>query len=414
MIKGGTILKATGVVVEYNPFHNGHFYHIKESRKKTAPDILIAVMSGNFLQRGEPALVNKWTRAEMALQAGVDIVIELPYVFATAQASDFAYGSIALLEAIGCEAFCFGSEEGSIEPFIRTHEVLTSHQEAYQKHIKTYMKLGVSYPKALNKAFEEVTKNVPFDLVNLSKPNNILGYHYLEAAHRSNAQIKPVTIQRIVADYHDDVAPDQSIASATGIRKALFEEGSNPQSIRSLANYMPTTSLERLLDWKEAYGEFGSWEHFWPLLRFTILRSSLKDLASYAEVTEGIEHLLFESAKRSQTFEEFMTHVKSKRYTWTRIQRMLTHIYTGFTWDELKKHQHPTYLRILGMTHNGQTYLNENKKNLSLPLVSRVAATKDSLLSLDIHASDLYHLGLQSQTLKRPIGMDYRTPPIIV
>ncbi|EPD52899.1 hypothetical protein HMPREF1210_01279 [Paenisporosarcina sp. HGH0030] len=403
-------MKATGVVVEHNPFHNGHFYHIKESRKKTAADIIIAVMSGNFLQRGEPALVDKWSRTEMALKAGVDIVIELPYVFATAQASDFARGSITLLEALECEAFCFGSEEGTIEPFTRSYDVLTTQQEAYQNSIKQYMQLGLSYPKALNEAYSDITTHLNLPLVDLSKPNNILGYHYIEAACQMQAHIKPVTIQRIVANYHDNVDQDQSIASATGIRKALFDDG----SIEALGKFMPHTSLEQLLKWKDSIGVFGSWQQFWPLLRHTIIRSSTKNLASYAEVTEGIEHLIHEAARECETFEDFMSRVKSKRYTWTRIQRMLTHIYTGFTWESLKEHQKPTYLRVLGMTQNGQKYLSEKKKNLSLPLVSRVAATKDSLLDLDIHASDLYQLGLQSPKIKQPVGMDYRKPPIIL
>ena len=403
-------MKATGIVVEHNPFHNGHFYHIKESRNKTAADIIIAVMSGNFLQRGEPSLVDKWTRSEMALKAGVDLVIELPYVFATAQASDFARGSIALLEALGCDAFCFGSEEGTIEPFTNTYEVITSQQQTYQKLIKQYMKLGFSYPKSLNQAYAEITKDNNLQLVDLSKPNNILGYHYVEAANQINARMKPFTIQRIISNYHDEVDESQSIASATGIRKAIFEEG----SIDALANFMPQTSLDLLLKWKESVGVFGSWPQFWPLLRFTILRSSLKELASYAEVTEGIENLIYEAAIKSETFEEFMTHVKSKRYTWTRIQRMLTHIYTGFTWDALKSHPNPTYLRVLGMTHEGQKYLNQKKKSLSLPLVSRAAATKDSLLDLDIQATDLYQLGLQSSKIERPIGLDYRKTPIFI
>jgi predicted nucleotidyltransferase len=272
------------------------------------------------------------------------------------------------------------------------------------------MKLGLSYPKALNQAYAEITNESNLHLVDLSKPNNILGYHYVEAAYQMNARMKPYTIQRIVANYHDDVDESQSIASATGIRKAIFEEG----SIDALANFMPQTSLDHLVKWKDSVGVFGSWPQFWPLLRFTIIRSSVKELASYAEVTEGIEHLIYEAAIKSETFEEFMTHVKSKRYTWTRIQRMLTHIYTGFTWEALKSHPNPTYLRVLGMTHNGQQYLNQKKKSLSLPLVSRVAATKDSLLDLDIIATDLYQLGLQSPKIERPIGLDYRKRPIII
>ncbi|WP_075617457.1 nucleotidyltransferase [Paenisporosarcina indica] len=403
-------MKATGVIVEHNPFHNGHFYHIRESRKITDADVIIAVMSGNFLQRGEPALVDKWTRAEMALKAGVDLVIELPYVFATAQASDFARGSVTILEAMGCDNLCFGSEEGSIEPFTNTYKLISTHQETYQNRIKQYMKLGYSYPKAMNEAYDSITKNANVDVVDLSKPNNILGYHYVEAAYRMNARISPITIQRIIADFHDDVDQNQSIASATGIRKAIFDHG----SIEAMTNFMPKTSLEHLFQWRESVGVFGSWQHFWPLVRFTIIRSSLKELASYTEVTEGIEHLILDAAKKSETFEKFMSLVKSKRYTWTRIQRMLTHIYTGFTWEELHAHPTPTYLRILGMTHNGQKYLNEKKKSLSLPLVSRVAATKDSLLELDIRATDLYHLGLKHLENEQQIGLDYQKPPIII
>lgn len=402
-------MRATGVVVEHNPFHNGHLYHIKESRENTGADIVIAVMSGNFLQRGEPALVDKWTRAQMALNGGVDLVIELPYVFATAQASDFARGSISILEAIGCSSFCFGSEQGTIEPFINTYELIASQKESYQLLIKQFMQTGMSYPKALNEAYATLTVNKESSsFVDLSKPNNILGYHYIESALQMDAQIQPVTIQRIVAGYHDDIEQDQSIASATGIRKAIFDDA----SIQEISQYMPLSSVENILKWKSDIGVFGSWQQFWPLLRFTILRMSTIELSKHAEVTEGIENLIKEAAKTSETFEDFMSVVKSKRYTWTRIQRMLTHIYTGFTWTDLHQHKEPTYLRLLGMTKDGQKYLNENKKNLALPLLSRVAATKDSLLSYDIHATDMYMLGIQSRS--NLIGMDYRTPPISI
>lgn len=401
-------MRATGVVVEHNPFHNGHLYHIKESRKNTGADVVIAVMSGNFLQRGEPALVDKWSRTKMALQGGVDIVIELPYVFATAQASDFAKGSIALLEAAGCTDFCFGSEQGSIEPFINTYDLITAQQESYQHSINQFMKTGMSYPKALNEAYADLIKGYNQPFVDLSQPNNILGYHYIEAAYHLQASIKPVTIQRIVSGYHDDVLPGQSIASATGIRKVIF----NDQGISDLTPLLPKASLQNIVEWQSNIGSFGSWQHFYPYLRFQIIRSSIEQLASYAEVTEGIEYLLKEAAQKSNTFENFMEVVKSKRYTWTRIQRMLTHIYTGFTWDDLKQASSPTYLRLLGMTEMGQRYLNEHKKNLSLPLVSRVGAVKDSMLSHDIKATDLYTLGIQSHAFNQPIGRDYRQPPI--
>ncbi len=401
-------MRATGVVVEHNPFHNGHLYHIKESRKNTGADVVIAVMSGNFLQRGEPSLVDKWSRTKMAIQGGVDIVIELPYVFATAQASDFAKGSIALLEAAGCTDFCFGSEQGSIEPFINTYDLITSQQESYQQSINKFMKTGMSYPKALNEAYAHLIKGYDQSFVDLSQPNNILGYHYIEAAYHLKAFIKPVTIQRIVSGYHDDVLPGQSIASATGIRKVIF----NDQGVNDLTPLLPKASLQSIVEWQTNIGSFGSWQQFYPYLRFQIIRTSIEQLASYAEVTEGIEYLLKEAAQKSNTFEHFMELVKSKRYTWTRIQRMLTHIYTGFTWDDLKQASSPTYIRLLGMTEKGQLYLNKHKKNLSLPLVSRVGSVKDSMLSQDIKATDLYTLGIQSHAFNQPIGRDYRQPPI--
>lgn len=401
-------MRATGVVVEHNPFHNGHLYHIKESRKNTGADVVIAVMSGNFLQRGEPSLVDKWSRTKMAIQGGVDIVIELPYVFATAQASDFAKGSIALLEAAGCTDFCFGSEQGSIEPFINTYDLITSQQESYQQSINKFMKTGMSYPKALNEAYAHLIKGYDQSFVDLSQPNNILGYHYIEAAYHLKAFIKPVTIQRIVSGYHDDVLPGQSIASATGIRKVIF----NDQGVNDLTPLLPKASLQSIVEWQTNIGSFGSWQQFYPYLRFQIIRTSIEQLASYAEVTEGIEYLLKEAAQKSNTFEHFMELVKSKRYTWTRIQRMLTHIYTGFTWDDLKQASSPTYIRLLGMTEKGQLYLNKHKKNLSLPLVSRVGSVKDSMLSQDIKATDLYTLGIQSLAFNQPIGRDYRQPPI--
>ncbi len=403
-------MRATGIVVEYNPFHNGHLYHFQQSRLKTKSDIVIAVMSGNFLQRGEPALVDKWTRTKMALAAGVDIVIELPYVFATAQASDFAKGAIYLLDALKCTSFCFGSEEGSLNAFHHTYDLLSTKKADYNAAISNLIKQGISYPKALNEAYKLISAHSTIPLVDLSKPNNILGYHYIEAAHNLQAAIKPETIQRVVSNYHDDVKTNETIASATGIRKALFEE----QALAPVQHFLPNTSYNELVTWKEHQQAFGSWEQFWPLLRFTILRHSKAQLATFSEVTEGMENAIWNAAHKCETFVEFMHSIKSKRFTWTRIQRMLTHIYTGFTREQLKQFNLPTYIRPLGMSKNGQAYLQSIKKDLQLPLISRVAASKgNDMLELDIKVTNLYYLGLQTTTSQKLIGNDYRTIPII-
>lgn len=403
-------MKATGIVVEYNPFHNGHLHHLQQTRIKTNSDIIIAVMSGNFLQRGEPALVDKWTRSKMAVAAGVDLVIELPYAFATAQASDFAKGAIFLLDALKCHSFCFGSEEGSLEAFQETYNLLLTKKDEYNTAIASYMKKGISYPKALNEAYNEISEATTVRLVDLSKPNNILGYHYIQAANRLNSDIKPETIQRVVANYHDDALKTETIASATGIRKLLFEG----QKLSEVNAFMPSTSLLGLTEWESNNKSFGSWEQFYPALRLLIIRSSREELGQIAEITEGMENAIWKAAKTHTNFQSFMQQIKSKRFTWTRIQRMLTHIYTDFTWNQLRKIDFPTYIRPLAMNKNGQAYLQSIKKDLQLPLVSRVAASKkDTQLQLDIKAADLYYLGLQSSYGESMVGSDFRIAPII-
>lgn len=397
-------MKAVGIVVEYNPFHNGHAYHAKQAKTETNADVVIAVMSGQFLQRGEPALVDKWTRTKMALQNGVDIVIELPYVYSTAQATDFAYGAISLLDAIGCETFAFGSEAGRIEPFLQTYEGIHAHQTLYNEQIRQAIQNGLSYPMALQQAYLAVKQAANIEMVNLSLPNNILGYHYIEAAKKYHLQIQPYTIKRLQAGYHDDIDYTLQIASATGIRKALKEN-------LTIQQFMPTSAYEHLIEWQQQHRDFVSWHVFWPLLQYAILRHTPEQLTSYPDVKEGLEHALIKHAKTSDTFEQFMTKLKSKRYTWTRLQRMLTHIYTGFTKEQLHAFEKPSYIRLLGISAQGQRFLSTKKKEMSLPLISRVAASDDPMLALDLQATLMYQLGLSLFSTKK-IDEDFKTPPI--
>lgn len=402
--KRGEDLIATGIIVEYNPFHNGHLYHIKQSRELTDADVIIAVMSGHFLQRGEPAFVDKWTRTKMALENGADLVIELPYIYATAQASDFAKGGVLLLEALQCDFLSFGSEQGDITPFLNTYELLEAHNDKLQENIKCFVKTGLSYPQALNTAYQQLLSDTELTYADLTKPNNILGYHYVENIKKYNTNIKPITIQRIQAGYHEKIDNGKTIASATGIRQEIQEK----HSLQSVTSFLPKSSLQTLTEWHEDFKHFASWELFWPYLRFSILRLSPEQIALYAEVTEGIEFSIIQAAKECNDFNSFMHKVKSKRYTWTRIQRMLTHIFTNFTWQQLHSSNKPSYIRLLGMSKNGQHYLSERKKLFTLPVISRVASSSDSMLLQDIHATDLYMLALG----KNKMGMDYKIPPI--
>ncbi|QTB27907.1 nucleotidyltransferase [Lysinibacillus sphaericus] len=401
-------MKAVGIVVEYNPFHNGHAYHLTQAKKVAKADIVIAVMSGTFLQRGEPAMVDKWTRTKMALAGGVDIVIELPYVYSTAPATDFAKGAISILTAVGCDSFAFGSEDGSIQPFLNTYDLIDNNRTEYDALIKDSLKTGASYPKSLYYAYEQLTQKFPAPYIDLAQPNNILGFHYLEAARTLDSNIKLLTIPRIAAGYHDALKQDSSIASATGIRKAL----ASTSSLQSVQKVVPETSFDYLTDWHRHYKKFASWESFWPLLQFTIMRHTPSELTRYAEVTEGIENAIMKAAKNSSSFNSFMEKIKSKRYTWTRIQRMITHIYTGFTKEQLQSFEAPSFIRLLGMSAKGQAYLGKRKKDIELPLISRVAATNDAMLAIDIHAAELYNLSIEQGVTAQSLPKDYQTPPI--
>lgn len=404
-------MKATGVIVEYNPFHNGHIYHVLQSKKKTEADVVIAVMSGNFLQRGEPAFVDKWTRSKMALTTGVDIVFELPYAFATGHAPLFAKGSIEILDAAGCASFCFGSEDGDVKPFENSIQLIEQSAEQYDETVKENVKHGLSYPKALNEAYKligqaQVSLN---PLADLTQPNNILGFHYMNAAREIQSSMEATTIQRIGANFHDEIKENQEIASATGIRNSFL----NSSDLDDIAKFIPPITREVLSEWQKSYKTFGSWTLFYPYLRFIILRDGPERLSSIADITEGIENLMYRAAKSNDTFEGFMNVVKSKRYTWTRIQRMLTHIFTGYTYATRNKIKSPSYLRLLGMTANGQAYLNKNKKRLKLPLVSKVSAFSNVSLDFDIHAADMYAFGI-ANTNSPVLGKDYKQSPLII
>ncbi|GLC87568.1 nucleotidyltransferase [Lysinibacillus piscis] len=401
-------MKAVGIVVEYNPFHNGHAYHLQQAKAVAQADIVIAVMSGTFLQRGEPAMVDKWTRTKMALAGGVDIVIELPYVYSTAAATDFAKGAIFLLSAINCHAFAFGSENGAIAPFLNTFQLIDTHRSDYNMLIKESLQTGASYPKSLHYAYTQLSQKFPADYIDLSQPNNILGFHYIEAAAHLKSAIQPLTIPRIAAGYHEPVQQGATIASATGIRKAL----ATTNELQHIQNVLPHTSFDYLMDWSTQHGHFASWEQFWPLLQFTLLRHTSHELTRYMEVTEGIEHALIKAAKTSNSFNDFMEKVKSKRYTWTRIQRMLTHIYTGYTKEQAHHLDKPSYIRLLGMSAVGQAYLGQYKKQIELPLISRVAAIKNDMLAVDIHAAEIYNISVEQQVKHNRLPKDYQTPPI--
>ncbi len=403
-------MKAVGLIVEYNPFHNGHAYHLNASKEAANADVVIAVMSGNFLQRGEPALVSKWYRTKMALLNGVDIVFELPFRFAVQKAETFANGAISILDAACCESVCFGSESGNLFDFLHTIDFLKREQQSYEENFNRFIDTGVSYPKAISLAFQNLSDSKKY--LDLTMPNNILGLEYIKAINKQRSMVKPLTVARKNADYHDEYFASETIASATSIRKAIF---SNEVGKKEIDQYVPESTKQLLTDYLHHYQHFHQWENYWSYLQFRLLQSSPDELREIYEMEEGLENRLLAAALVSNNFQDFMQKIKTKRYTWTRLQRLCVHILTNTKKMELVSLPgKATYLRLLGMTSNGKEYLNKNKKNFSLPLVSKLSSFKEKDIQFDVKAARVYTLGLPNPVKNDLVGQEYKQPPIFV
>ncbi|PED50345.1 hypothetical protein CON49_09415 [Bacillus cereus] len=393
------------MVVEYNPFHNGHLYHVQQTKKLTQSDIIIAVMSGPFLQRGEPALISKWYRTKMALANGVDLVVELPYIFATQKAETFANGAISILNALRVSEICFGSEDGQIENFYNTISVQKNEEETFNYLVKQFMDAGNSYAKATSDAFTHILtseKNI-----DMSQPNNILGFQYMKAILSQNSSIQAQTIKRFASHYHDETFNDQHIASATSIRKQLFsEEG----SFTTIEPFLPQATTSLLANYKQNYGILHNWEQYFSFFKYRLMTMSPGDLRHIYEIEEGLEHRILSKIQNSSSFYSFMEALKTKRYTWTRLQRACTHILTNTTKEEIRSaniEQHAPYIRLLGMSQKGQTYLSKNKKKIELPILTHTKTFDHAALDIEKKANSVYfsimHEPLRTQLLKQDI-----------
>jgi len=401
-------LKAAGLVVEYNPFHNGHQYHLDQSLARTKADLAIGVMSGNFLQRGEPALVNKWARTKMALKAGVDLIVELPFVHAVQKAEYFSEAAILLLEELQCEWVCFGSEKGEIEPFMDTYALLAEHADLIDHQAKSFMDAGHSYPKAMALAYAELKKTYP-NMLTLDQPNNILGFHYVSAILKNKLSIKPITIQRTGSGYHDASLPKDSIASATGIRKEITADG----SLKDVARFLPSTSYEILEDYQDEMRLWHTWDLYWPYVKLKLLTTPPSALKDIYEMKEGLENRLITAAQTSATFLEFMQKVKTKRYTWTRLQRLLTYLLMNITNDDIPHTLKPTYIRVLGFSQKGREYMQSLKKEKGHLLLTRPAAANDPILSIEQRAANVHASILPAEMWQQVQKREFQ-PPVII
>lgn len=388
-------MKVVGLVVEYNPLHYGHAYHFQQAKQEIAADAVVIIMSGHFLQRGEPAIVNKWTRAKMALAMGVDIVLELPYIYSTQPAERFALGAIASLNQLPfITHLCFGSESGELSQLKQVADIVTEEPNTLKECLKEHLNQGLSYPHAYAHALAHTLRNDPnYDTKTMSQPNNILGLSYLIALNKTGSSIHPYTVQRIKADYHDKAFKDKQIASATSIREALFNH--KKPKWDEIDAYVPPFTLALLQEEYEAGRGLIHWETYFPLLLQTILSSSPEQLAAIHEVEEGIEYRIKEQALYAESFADLCMRIKTKRYTHNRIQRMMTHILLQVTKQEYNhlSSDQPAYLRLLGYSEQGRTLINQYKKKIDIPLIVNIQRDAPESLQLDVRASAIYSLG---------------------
>ncbi|HDR8102520.1 TPA: nucleotidyltransferase [Bacillus cereus] len=398
------------MVVEYNPFHNGHLYHVQQTKKLTQSDIIIAVMSGPFLQRGEPALISKWYRTKMALTNGVDLVVELPYVFATQKAETFANGAISILNALRVSEICFGSEDGQIKNFYNTISVQKNEEETFNCLVKQFMDAGNSYAKATSDAFSHILTSE--NNIDMSQPNNILGFQYMKAILSQNSSIQAQTIQRFASHYHDETFNDQYIASATSIRKQLFsEEG----SFTTIEPFLPQATTSLLANYKQNYEILHNWEQYFSFFKYKLMTMSPGDLRHIYEIEEGLEHRILSKIQNSSSFYSFMEALKTKRYTWTRLQRACTHILTNTTKEEIRSaniEQHAPYIRLLGMSQKGQTYLSKNKKKIELPILTHTKTFDHAALDIEKKANSVYFSIMQEPLRTQLLKQDITHHPI--
>lgn len=415
-------MRTVGIIVEYNPLHNGHVHHFEASMRAAKADACIAVMSGHFLQRGEPAIVNKWARTEMALRMGVDVVIELPVAYACQPAEWFAYGAVRLLDATGVvDALCFGSEGGSLEPLARLAKALHREDSSFRSLMQEELKHGVSYPAAYAAAARRFGVSGP--MPPMDQPNAILGLHYLMALERLQSPIEPLATPRRMAGYYQADITDSAIASATALRQMLFRSGwraPEPDDLQSIAPYVPASTLEILQREMEAGRGPLCWEHFALPLFSQLLSRTEEELRSIHEVTEGLEYRLKDVLCRMppdppSPVEELLALLKTKRYTRTKLQRMLLRILLGHPRAALERDRlqaGPPCLRILGFSSKGRVLLKQMRQTAALPVITRAAAAEDpSWLDMDIRAGSVYSLGYSLLTPGQ-WQRDFREPPL--
>jgi len=376
-------MKIIGIIAEYNPFHLGHLYQIKKTKEMFPNSIIIAIISTNFTQRGDISILNKWNKTKICLEHDIDLVLELPTLYATQSSDIFAYAAMKILNEFKIDTLIFGSESNDINKLKELANIQLNNKD-YDNLVKKHLDEGINYPTAMSKALKELSS------ITVDKPNDLLGLSYIKEIIKNNYNITPISIQR-TNDYHETNV-NNNIISANLIRKLKREE-------KDITPYIPKYSQKYLY-------QNISIENAYNLLKYKLITDET-NLSKYLTVDEGIEHRIIKYINKSSSWNELVTNTKTKRYTYNKINRMLIHILLGITKEDNNKE---IYLRILGFNNNGRLYLNKIKKNISIPIYTNYKENINKVFDIEFKSTYIYSIITNDPSL---IKQEFKNKPII-
>ncbi|MBB5197442.1 nucleotidyltransferase [Anaerocolumna cellulosilytica] len=399
-------MKVVGLITEYNPFHNGHAYHLNEAKRATGADYVVVVMSGNFVQRGTPAFLDKYSRTKMALKCGADLVFELPVCFSTASAEYFALGAVSLLEKLGIvDYICFGSESGDISLLTSISDLLLTESHGFKQIFKEAVKAGKTFPEARADSIKALLPEVSDEF--LSSPNNILGIEYIKALKRLQSTIKPITITRKATAYHSqelDTDDTFAISSATAIRKTL-KEGN---TLNNLRRHVPAPAFAIMEEqFEKTFPIFE--EDFSLLLHYKFMLEDRQTLLQYTDINSDLANRILRMYSEYESFPDLALSIKSRQWTLTRINRALIHILLNHRQDNFLTYQQKgftQYARILGFKKESSHLLRKIVKNERIPVITKLGDAKNKLskIGLTMLNEDLYAANLYNQVVFHKLG----------
>ena len=384
-------MKVLGIIAEYNPMHTGHIYHINEAKKITNSDYVIAIMSGSFTEQGNIAMLDKFTRAKEAINSGVDLVIELPTIYAVSDGGSFANKAIQILNDLNIvDSICFGAETDNISKLNNIANTIVVNEEKIWDDIKENLKKGISFANARNEALKIFLKDDEINLVNT--PNNILGIEYLKSIITLNSNITPYCIKRESNDFNDNIIT-QEYTSSTSIRKYL-EDG---KDIQNISEYISKNTLNSILNSKVLFNK-----DIFEILKYKIITMFNEKLRNIYGITEGLENKIQSEIIDSYTYEDFIFKLKSKRYELSKIKRMLIHILLDTTKEDFEKlkDSNSNYAHVLAFNHDKKEILSYISKNSKIPILTsindntlaKLTQKQRKLIDYDLKASNIYSI----------------------